>query len=183
MITIQQEEIVQTEDKSSSASQWIKHYRIERSDRRAKMINLTDVWNGSSSVTDHEEMLYFPYSSYSNGVNVLLIVILTVMISWTVMGNLTVIIAVKRSKSLRSSPSNVLVANLALSDLLLALMVLPFSAMVEVSGYWPIPKGLCFFWLIIGNSILYYIVKQNYNYSKRNNTFLCLGSTGSILFP
>lgn len=96
------------------------------------------------------EQSVFMYSLHNLSTNIVIIVICTLVTSWTILGNLTVILAVKRTKSLRNCPSNILVANLALSDLLMGSVVLPLSTMVEVLAYWPLPEGLCYFWLVIG---------------------------------
>lgn len=97
-----------------------------------------------------ESQNVFQHSINSTAINVLLIVIFLVLIAWTILGNLTVILAIKRSRVLRKSASNILVANLAISDLLVGIMVLPLSATVEVFGCWPMPEWLCYFWLVIG---------------------------------
>lgn len=49
-------------------------------------------------------------------------------------------------RSLRTI-SNYLIGNLALSDFLLAVTILPFSALNEVLGYWIVGSILCNFWL------------------------------------
>lgn len=92
----------------------------------------------------------FSFSINNTARNIALVIIFTIMITWIIVGNLTVIIAVKKTPALRSCLSNILVANLALSDLLLGITVLPLSAMVEVVHYWPLTKELCYFWLVIG---------------------------------
>ena len=89
-------------------------------------------------------------SSDSTAANVVLCLVFTLLITWIIVGNATVILSVKKTPALRASLSNILVANLAFSDLLLGVLVLPLSAMVEVFGWWPPPKELCFFWLVIG---------------------------------
>ncbi|KAF6020375.1 TyrR [Bugula neritina] len=91
----------------------------------------------------------FPYSDNSTAVNLVLITVFIVIITWIIAGNITVVIAVRVSSALKSSPSNILIANLAVSDLLLGTLVLPFSAMYDIFQYWPIGKELCFLWLII----------------------------------
>lgn len=92
----------------------------------------------------------FSRNGYTAAEDVLLLVLLFVIILWTILGNLTVIIAVGCTNSLRKSPSNMLIANLALSDLLLGLLVLPFSAVGHVFAYWPFAKEICYMWLVVG---------------------------------
>ncbi|XP_067948951.1 probable G-protein coupled receptor No18 [Watersipora subatra] len=91
----------------------------------------------------------FAYSLNGPAANIVLIITFAIIIAWTIIGNVTVILSVKRTPALRACLSNVLIANLACSDLLLGIVVLPLSAMVEVFNYWPLPQGLCFFWLVI----------------------------------
>ena len=66
----------------------------------------------------------------------------------TIFGNLLVLVALYRFKKLRSM-SNCLIGNLAVSDLLLALSVLPISATTDLLGHWVFGKVLCIIWLCI----------------------------------
>ena len=111
----------------------------------------------NTNITDmiNEEENPFNFSLNSMPTNIALIITFTIMISWIILGNLTVILAVKKTAALRACLSNVLVANLALSDLLLGLTVLPLSAMVEVFGYWPLAREVCYFWLVVGMYVFY----------------------------
>jgi len=105
---------------------------------------------GNSTLNHTDRTGLFQFSNHSLAVNIILIILFTIIVIWTVLGNLTVIISIHMSKALKQSRSNYLIGNLALSDLLLGLGVLPFSAMFEVFGYWPLGRELCFYWLIIG---------------------------------
>jgi len=62
---------------------------------------------------------------------------LAVMIAVTAGGNALVGIALFRYRSLRSV-SNMLIGNLAVSDFLLAVIVLPLSTVNECLGRWPL---------------------------------------------
>ena len=115
-------------------------------------LNTSD-FNGSLS----GDRTIFTYSPHDVSVNIILIIIFILVIIWTIVGNLTVIVSVKTSPALRASPSNILVTNLALSDLFLGLLVLPFSSTVEVAGFWPLGRELCYLWLLIGE---YFILLQ-----------------------
>ena len=66
----------------------------------------------------------------------------------TIFGNLLVLVALYRFKKLRSM-SNCLIGNLAVSDLLLALSVLPISATTDLLGHWVFGESLCIIWLCI----------------------------------
>ncbi|XP_045188929.1 octopamine receptor 2-like [Mercenaria mercenaria] len=74
--------------------------------------------------------------------------ILCVITFITIFGNLLVLVALYRFKKLRSM-SNCLIGNLAVSDLLLALSVLPISTTYDVLGYWVFGEIMCTIWLCI----------------------------------
>merc|ERR1719270_24028 len=63
-------------------------------------------------------------------------------------GNLLVISAVRISSKLRG-PTNTIIVSLAVADLLLGVLVLPLSAMYEVTDRWLFGKHLCFIWLSV----------------------------------
>lgn len=58
-------------------------------------------------------------------------IILSIIVLLTVGGNVLILSAVLASTSLRE-PNHILIANLAVADLLLGTLVLPFSATLEV---------------------------------------------------
>ena len=66
----------------------------------------------------------------------------------TIFGNLLVLVALYRFRKLRSM-SNCLIGNLAVSDLLLALSVLPISTTYDLLGHWVFGEILCIIWLCI----------------------------------
>ncbi|KAE8613677.1 hypothetical protein XENTR_v10007824 [Xenopus tropicalis] len=66
-------------------------------------------------------------------------------ISVAIIGNIMVIISVVTNKQLRI-PTNYLIVNLAIADLLLSSTVLPFSATKEIVGYWVFGRILCDVW-------------------------------------
>ncbi|ESN94155.1 hypothetical protein HELRODRAFT_139567, partial [Helobdella robusta] len=74
-------------------------------------------------------------------------IILTVIVVVMVLGNLLVIISLARFKHLRTV-SNSLIGNLAASDFLLAITVLPFSSVNECLGRWVFGRITCNFWLM-----------------------------------
>jgi len=74
--------------------------------------------------------------------------ILTVMIAVTACGNALVAVSLLRYKSLRSV-SNMLIGNLAVSDFLLAVVVLPLSTINECLGRWPLGYVACNVWLTV----------------------------------
>ncbi|CAF0928209.1 unnamed protein product [Brachionus calyciflorus] len=69
---------------------------------------------------------------------------------WTIIGNIFVCIAIATNRQLKQGGmSNFLIGNLALSDLLLGITVLPFSATLSTFKTWVFGKVLCDLWLSI----------------------------------
>ncbi|XP_010640233.1 D(1B) dopamine receptor, partial [Fukomys damarensis] len=54
--------------------------------------------------------------------------------------------AIVRSRHLRAQTTNVFIVSLALSDLFVALLVMPWKAVAEVAGYWPF-GAFCDIWV------------------------------------
>uniref|UniRef100_A0A3P8VG37 D(1B) dopamine receptor n=1 Tax=Cynoglossus semilaevis TaxID=244447 RepID=A0A3P8VG37_CYNSE len=63
--------------------------------------------------------------------------LLSLLILWTLLGNILVCSAVLRFRHLRTKVTNIFVVSLALSDLFVAVLVMPWKAVAEVAGYWP----------------------------------------------
>lgn len=72
--------------------------------------------------------------------------LLTLLIVWTLLGNLLVCAAIVRSRHLRAKMTNVFIVSLAVSDLFVALLVMPWKAVAEVAGYWPF-GAFCDVWV------------------------------------
>lgn len=73
---------------------------------------------------------------------VCIIVILGLIILFTICGNCLVILSVCLDRKLRKTP-NILVINLAVADLAVALLVMPFGAAYEITGRWIFGSALC----------------------------------------
>ncbi|CAF3600888.1 unnamed protein product [Rotaria sp. Silwood1] len=77
-------------------------------------------------------------------------IILFTITFWTIFGNILVIVAFIIDKQIRQGGmSNYLILNLATSDLLLGIVVLPFSASYSTFRIWYFGKILCEIWLVI----------------------------------
>lgn len=63
--------------------------------------------------------------------------LLSLLILWTLLGNILVCAAVLRFRHLRTKVTNIFIVSLALSDLFVAVLVMPWKAVAEVAGYWP----------------------------------------------
>ncbi|XP_003898526.1 D(1B) dopamine receptor [Papio anubis] len=72
--------------------------------------------------------------------------LLTLLIIWTLLGNVLVCAAIVRSRHLRAKMTNVFIVSLAVSDLFVALLVMPWKAVAEVAGYWPF-GAFCDVWV------------------------------------
>lgn len=86
--------------------------------------------------------------TYDLPVMMIVAVLLTTLTLMTVVGNLLVGLALLRYPRLRTV-SNFLIGNLALSDLLLAITVLPLSAAYECLGRWVFGRVACDAWLVV----------------------------------
>ncbi|CAG5133298.1 unnamed protein product [Candidula unifasciata] len=75
-------------------------------------------------------------------------VTLSLITLWTILGNILVLFALYRFETLRTM-SNCLIGNLAISDLLLALTVLPVSIGHDLLGYWVFGEVACTVWLCV----------------------------------
>lgn len=110
------------------------------------------------TATTHGNLLWFQEPNFSPGHSFsltytntqffCLLCILVVLTLWTGIGNIIVCISLVRYKSLRTI-SNYFIGNLALSDFLLSVTVLPFSMLNDLLGYWMFGKILCNLWLTL----------------------------------
>jgi len=105
------------------------------------ILNVTDV-NVTSTGPDGP-----PDSIYTVWQQVLISIALGILIIGTIIGNSLVCIAVAIVKRLQS-PSNLLIVSLAVSDLLVAVLVMPFCAVYELLAYWPFNESLCDFFTL-----------------------------------
>uniref|UniRef100_UPI0037E77AA9 histamine receptor H2a n=1 Tax=Semicossyphus pulcher TaxID=241346 RepID=UPI0037E77AA9 len=78
--------------------------------------------------------------------NVMLGVLLSLIILLTVGGNVLVCLAVCTSRRLRCL-TNCFIVSLAVTDLLLGLLVLPFSALLQFNSEWPLGPVFCNFYI------------------------------------
>uniref|UniRef100_A0A3Q2YI58 Adrenergic, alpha-2D-, receptor a n=1 Tax=Hippocampus comes TaxID=109280 RepID=A0A3Q2YI58_HIPCM len=78
----------------------------------------------------------------------LIILVVAAIISVTIVGNVLVIVAVLTSRALRA-PQNLFLVSLASADILVATLVIPFSLVNEVMGYWYFGSTWCAFYLAL----------------------------------
>ncbi|XP_051834776.1 alpha-1B adrenergic receptor [Antechinus flavipes] len=75
-------------------------------------------------------------------------IVLGAFILFAIVGNILVILSVACNRHLRT-PTNYFIVNLAIADLLLSFTVLPFSAALEVLGYWVLGRIFCDIWAAV----------------------------------
>uniref|UniRef100_A0A3P9A7R5 G-protein coupled receptors family 1 profile domain-containing protein n=1 Tax=Esox lucius TaxID=8010 RepID=A0A3P9A7R5_ESOLU len=81
-------------------------------------------------------------------VSALIVLVVSVIIMVTIVGNVLVIVAVLNSRALRA-PQNLFLVSLACADILVATLVIPFSLANEVMGYWYFGSTWCAFYLAL----------------------------------
>jgi len=108
-------------------------------------LNWTYIDNVTSSTLTSSALWSLNYSVPEMAV---VTAMLAAMIVVTACGNALVGVALLRFRSLRSV-SNMLIGNLAVSDFLLAVVVLPLSTVNECLGRWPLGHVACNVWLTV----------------------------------
>ncbi|XP_035291751.1 alpha-2B adrenergic receptor [Anguilla anguilla] len=85
---------------------------------------------------------------YSPEATVAFATAITLMVLFTIVGNILVIIAVLTSRSLRG-PQNLFLVSLAAADILVATLIIPFSLANELMGYWYFRSVWCEIYLAL----------------------------------
>ncbi|XP_059179954.1 alpha-2Db adrenergic receptor-like [Centropristis striata] len=89
-----------------------------------------------------------PLPPHSQVASVFIVLVVSVIILGTVVGNVLVVVAVFTSRALRP-PQNLFLVSLASADILVATLVIPFSLANEVMGYWYFGSTWCSFYLAL----------------------------------
>ncbi|KAI1903030.1 hypothetical protein AGOR_G00022970 [Albula goreensis] len=95
-----------------------------------------------NSSTAHDSAL----SEEDSSARVLKGCFLSLLILTTLLGNTLVCAAVTKFRHLRSKVTNFFVISLAISDLLVAILVMPWKAAMEIMGFWPF-GSFCNVWV------------------------------------
>lgn len=108
-------------------------------------------WNSSTSsgvasVPCNQSML--KSAPYSPEATAAFATAITLMVVFTIVGNIMVIIAVLTSRSLRG-PQNLFLVSLAAADILVATLIIPFSLANELLGYWYFKSLWCEIYLAL----------------------------------
>lgn len=108
----------------------------------------------NSSSTSWWTDIPYPGSGYTQLSIILLAFFITCIMILIVVGNLLVCIAISTEKSLKTV-QNWFIASLAVSDLLLGCVIMPFSLAYELMGYWIFGTVWCEVRLSIRPSVLF----------------------------
>jgi hypothetical protein len=81
-------------------------------------------------------------SGISKSERLIIGVFLTIMTVLTIFGNILVLYAIKREKELQTK-FNIYIANLAITDLTVAITAMTFYTTDSILGYWPFGKYVC----------------------------------------
>lgn len=106
-------------------------------------------WNSSSTGASHPCNQSIPdLAPYSPEATAAFATAITLMVVFTIVGNIMVIIAVLTSRSLRG-PQNLFLVSLAAADILVATLIIPFSLANELLGYWYFKSLWCEIYLAL----------------------------------
>ncbi|XP_068181742.1 alpha-2Db adrenergic receptor [Antennarius striatus] len=112
-------------------------------------MNFTHLNELVENVSNDENTTDAPFTLPHTGTTTaLIILVVSVIISLTIVGNVLVIVAVLTSRALRA-PQNLFLVSLASADILVATLVIPFSLANEVMGYWYFGTTWCAFYLAL----------------------------------
>lgn len=107
--------------------------------------NSTFNWTLFDTNSTHKNV-HIKHTKYSTPVAIFLIILFLIMIIGTVIGNVLVCVAVRLVRKLRR-PSNYLIVSLAVSDLCVAMIVMPVATAYDIMGTWPFGPVICDFWV------------------------------------
>ncbi|XP_059050545.1 5-hydroxytryptamine receptor 1-like [Achroia grisella] len=113
------------------------------SDFNITSLNSTVNW---TVFDDNNTDVHIKHKKYSTAVSILLATVFMIVIIGTVVGNILVCVAVCLVRKLRR-PSNYLIVSLAVSDLCVAIIVMPIAMVYDIMGTWPFGPIICDFWV------------------------------------
>lgn len=101
-----------------------------------------------NNVTTEEVSFWFPGESspYTLSEAIIIALVLLFIIIGTIVGNILVCVAVCLVKKLRR-PCNYLLVSLAVSDICVAILVMPMATLQEILGKWTLGPVMCDLWV------------------------------------
>ena len=150
----------------------------------------------SNNATLDPNSTSIPYSmKYEPWTVAIILTICGTIVAGTILGNILVCIAVAIVRKLRT-PSNLLIVSLAVSDLLVAILDMPFAAVYEVMDNWVLGQVACDTWtsldvLLCTASILnlcmisidrYFVITKPLQYAIKRTPARMALMIGKILF-
>lgn len=112
-------------------------------------MDLTQLRMLMENVSNEENSTDAPFAlPHTEAITALIVLVVAVIISVTIVGNVMVIVAVLTSRALRA-PQNLFLVSLASADILVATLVIPFSLSNEIMGYWYFGSTWCAFYLAL----------------------------------
>ncbi|CDQ83097.1 unnamed protein product [Oncorhynchus mykiss] len=108
----------------------------------------TNSSTSGSSLPCNQSVSSLQLAPYSPEATALFATAITLMIVFTIVGNIFVIIAVLTSRALRG-PQNLFLVSLAAADILVATLIIPFSLANELLGYWYFKSLWCEIYLAL----------------------------------
>ncbi|XP_076001824.1 neuropeptide Y receptor type 2 [Genypterus blacodes] len=120
------------------------HTNVTQSEDSHLDVNSSNCCSSFTSPThDHNNFLELDDSTQLVGVQVILILAYSTIILFGVIGNILVIYVVYKFKNLRTV-TNFFIVNLAVADLLVNTLCLPFTLVYTLYGEWKFGQVLCF---------------------------------------
>jgi len=104
-------------------------------------VNNTSFADNASAVFDGENAVEPLWRITTTGF------LLCLVILFTLIGNGLVVIAVASTRRLRSSVTNYFIVSLAVADLTVAVLVMPYAVLYELYGRWTFGWVFCYFWI------------------------------------
>ncbi|KTF98701.1 hypothetical protein cypCar_00022478 [Cyprinus carpio] len=101
-----------------------------------------------SNATKEDANITITSWPYTETAAAFIILVVSVIILVTIVGNVLVIVAVLTSRALRA-PQNLFLVSLACADILVATLVIPFSLANEIMGQWYFGSTWCAFYLAL----------------------------------
>nr|XP_046909878.1 probable G-protein coupled receptor No18 [Dermatophagoides farinae] len=100
----------------------------------------------TTTTTDDDDDSLWSLSSTEIALRLIGAIICIALIIVTIVGNVLVIIVVARFHRMRTV-TNILLASLAIADITVASLVMPFTVVYDLYRYWPWGPVLCHFWI------------------------------------